>query len=141
VAGDLESWYEVASTLITTFVKESKDAVNRDPADMPTIINRLTDLRDAIANHPTPECALSTHNAILLYARTMLSAFERYGNGDITRDELRPQIDSASHEIETGVFTMLAGLQTGLEAQLEQGRSSQAVTLQPPGPALSPTGP
>jgi hypothetical protein len=131
-AADLEAWYEVASTLINQFVKESKDAVTLAPGDMPPVVTRLTDLRDAIADHPTPECALSTHSAILLHARTVLSAFEHYANGDITREELRSQVDSASQEIETGVAAMLAGLQSGLEVQLEQERTPEIAVPQPP---------
>jgi len=136
-AADLEGWYEVASTLINQFVKESNEAVTLAPDDMPPIIARLTDLRDAIASHPTPECAMSTHSAILLHARTVLSAFEHYGNGEITRDELRRQIDSASQEIETGVAAMLAGLQSGLEVQLEQERTPEIAVPQP-APTSSP---
>jgi hypothetical protein len=124
-AADLETWYEVASTLINQFIKESKDAVTLAPGDMPPIVTRLTDLRDAIADRPTPECALSTHSAILLHARTVLGAFEQYGNGDITRQELRSQVDSASQEIETGVAAMLAGLQSGLEVQLAKERTPE----------------
>jgi hypothetical protein len=138
VTADLESWYEVASTLIATFVSVSKDAVNHDPADMPGIINRLTDLRDAIASRPTPECALSTHNAIMLNARTILLGLQRYGNGDITQQELRTQIDSATQEIETGVTSMLAGLQSGLEQQLAQARTPQALQPQTPPPTSGP---
>jgi len=132
VTANLESWYEVASTLIGTFVSVSKDGADRDPADMPGIISRLTDLRDAIASRPTPECALSTQNAIMLNARTILISFERFGNGDITREELRTQIDSATQEIETGVTAMLAGLQSGLEQQLSQARTPQALLPQTP---------
>jgi hypothetical protein len=139
--GDLESWYEVASTLINTFIQESKKAVDLAPADMPAIISRLTDLRDAIATRPTPECAGATQNAILLYSRTMLSAFERYGNGNITRQELRTKIDSATQEIETGVTSMLAGLQSGLEEQLAQARTPQVAAPQTPLPTPSPANP
>lgn len=138
VTADLESWYEVASTLIATFVSESKNAVDRDPADMPGVVNRLTDLRNAIANRPTPECALSTHNAIMLNVRTILIGFQRYGNGDITRQELRAQVDSATQEIETGVTSMLAGLQSGLEQQLAQARTPQALLPQTPPPTPGP---
>jgi hypothetical protein len=138
---DLESWYEVASTLINTFIQESRSAVDLAPADMPAIISRLTDLRDAIATQPTPECAGETQSAILLHSRTMLSAFERYGNGDITRQELRTRIDSATQEIQTRVTAMLAGLQSGLEERLAQARTPQAAVPQTPLPTPSPANP
>jgi hypothetical protein len=40
-AADLEAWYEVASTLINQFVKESKDAVTLAPGDIPPVVTPL----------------------------------------------------------------------------------------------------
>lgn len=122
--GDLESWNEVAGTLIYTFDQESLAAVELQPFQMTNVIQRLIDLRDTIAAYPTPECATQTHAEILLTIRGMLTAFQRYANGDITQDDLREQINGAHDQINTRITELLATTQADLEARLEQERGA-----------------
>ncbi len=125
---DLESWYEVAGTLVFTFTDESMQAVELQPQDMPSLINRLSTLRDAIAGQPVPECAMPVHTEIIIHIRGMMTAFQRYGNGELTQDDLRAQIGQAKTEIENQVAAMLADTQAGLEDQLQQQRAAATGT-------------
>jgi hypothetical protein len=123
--GDLESWYEVAGTLVNRFGQESMAALNLEPDKVISVVERLIDLREAIAAQPTPECALSVHGEILIRINGMLTSFQRYANGDITQDELRQQIEEANLQIETDIATLLATKQKELEERLRQQRATQ----------------
>ena len=127
----LESWYEVAGTLINTFNQESKAALDFKPAQLPSVIDRLTVLRNAVGEHPAPQCAVTVHDLILLHMRVILSAFQQYANGDLSHDDLRSQVNAASREIETGVATLLARTQVGLEQQLQDQRATQQAPASP----------
>ena len=128
VTGDLESWYEVAGSLLTTFTTESRDAVALPREEVPLKINRLTELRDAIAEQPTPECVVQIHAEILIRMRGILVAFQRYGNGEISQEELRHQIDESTSQIETDVTALLDETAIVLEDQLRQERQNPTAT-------------
>ena len=126
---DLESWYEVAGSLITTFNRESLAAIELTPEQMSVTLNRLIDLRNAIAGQATPECAIPAQTEILLAMRSMLTAFERYANGEIPQDDMSQQIKNASDKIDTDIAALLASTQSDLEEQLREERKE--VTTSP----------
>jgi hypothetical protein len=123
-ARELESWYEVVGTLIMTFSQESAAGLGQEPPATVGVLNRLIDLRDAIAEQSTPECALNVHGEILLQIRAILTAYQRYVNGDIAQDELRVQVEAGTDRIDTEIAALLAGTQAGLEQQLREERAS-----------------
>ena len=123
---DLESWYEVAGSLIQTFRDESEKALGLSPEQTMPVLSRLIDLRDAIALQPAPECALTVHSSLLVQVRTMLTTFQRYINGDIDEEALRSQITESNRHIDTEIRGLLAGTQAGLEQQLREDRATQA---------------
>jgi hypothetical protein len=120
VASELESWLEVAGTLIYTFRDESLAALTLQPGEMVDTLNRLIDLRDAIARQPTPECAVQPQSQILTVIRGMMTAFQRYSNGVITQDELSQQINGAVEQINSQITVLLEAATTDLEARLEE---------------------
>jgi hypothetical protein len=126
--GELESWYEVAGSLITTFNRESLAAIELDPEQMSVTLNRLIDLRNAIAGQPTPECAIPAQTEILLTIRGMLTAFERYTNGEIPQEDMSQQIKIASDKIDTDIAALLESTQSDLEEQLRQERQEAATS-------------
>jgi len=132
---ELSNWYEIAGTLIGTFRDESSTALGRAPDEMGPVLNRLIDLRDAIANQPVPECALQAHGEVVLTMQEMLTAMQRYTNGELTAEELEERIDAGSARIETDVATLLASARGTLEDQLRHERESPQATSEP-SPAL-----
>ena len=122
---DLEAWYEVVSTLITTYRDESRAGVNVKPGDVGPIVNRLVELRDVIGRQPAPECAVLTHNMIMLYIRDILAAYQRYGNGDLSQDGLKAQIDASTSGIDTSVVSLLSTVQGTLEQELADTRATE----------------
>lgn len=120
-----ESWYEIVGTLVQTFASESRAGVDRSPEGAISVLNRLLDLRDAIASRPTPECALIVHNAIMLQVRVTLEAYQWYTERSITQDDLREKVGAAASTIETEIAAMLQGTRIGLEQQLYNERATQ----------------
>jgi hypothetical protein len=92
-ASEVESWLEVSGTLIYTFRDESLAAINLQPDQMENTLNRLIDLRDAIARQATPECAVQPQSLIQSVINSMMIAFQRYTNGVISQEELSQQGD------------------------------------------------
>lgn len=123
---DLESWYEVAGTLVQTFKQDSQNGLGRSPEETASVLNRLIDLRDTIAAQPVPECALTVHSEILLEIRAMLTAYQRYVNGDLASEDLRTQIDAGGARIDTEIAALLSGTQAGLEQQLRDERATES---------------
>ena len=124
---ELSNWYEIAGTLIGTFDDESSAALGRAPDEMGPVLNRLIDLRDAVADQPVPECALQAHGEVVLTMQEMLTAMQRYTNGELTA-ELEERIDAGSARIETDVATLLASARGTLEDQLRHGGKSPQAT-------------
>lgn len=125
---DLESWYEVAGSLIETFSREARGALGLEPQQMPQVLNRLSELRNKIARQPTPECAITAHSEILLTVREVLNSFQRYTNEEITQDELRQQVESATIHIDTEIAALLEATQAGLEEELRKERDAARQT-------------
>ena len=103
--GELESWYEVAGSLVVTFLDESLSVLDGLPD---TLIPALPPigLRDAIAAQPAPECAVLA-TAIFVHApdARRLPVLRRW---DAHRDALRAEVQAAADAISTTV----AGLPT-----------------------------
>jgi hypothetical protein len=128
---ELSDWYEVAGTLIGTFRAESGAALDRAPDEMGPVIQRLIDLRDAIANQPVPECALQAHGEVVATTQEMLTAIQRYVNGDLNGDELEEQIAAGSARIETDVANLLASVRDTLDDQNRRERQTPQATAEP----------
>lgn len=128
---EVEAWYEVASTLIFTFKDDSLAALEASPEEVPSVINRLLELRDRISNQPAPECAFMTQNTILLYTRQVLTAFQRYANNDLSLDDLRAQVEGAARDIDTVVTDLLEQSAENLEQRLREERATQEAQLTP----------
>ena len=120
-----EAWYEVVGTLVQTFADESRQGVETTPEGAISVLNRLLDLRDAIASQPTPECAAMVHNAIMLQVRITLEAYQWYSERSIMQDELREKVEAAAGAIETDIAAMLQGSRIALEQQLYNERATQ----------------
>lgn len=120
----LESWYEIAGTLITSFRDESAEAVALPPAQLTTRFERLQSLRDTIAQSPTPECALDVHSRILTLMRDMLTDFQQYINGDMTQEQVTAAINEANAEIDGEISALLATTASSLEERLRSGEAS-----------------
>lgn len=118
---DLESWLEVSGSLIYIFRDESLAAVNLEPTQMGDTLDRLIELRDTIARQPAPECALQPHSEILIVIRGMLTGFQRYTNGVLSKDELTQQINTAVEQINTHITVLLDSATTDLRNQFDQG--------------------
>ncbi|MBN1202343.1 MAG: hypothetical protein JXJ20_10850 [Anaerolineae bacterium] len=131
--GELESWYEVASTLLYTFREESLAAVDVEPYLLSPIIDRLVNLRDTIARQPTPECATLAHGEIVIVVRRVLEAYQEYANGDINQDDLRKIVEQGSEDIDAHVTALLSGIQVDLEYKLREQRE-QIMTATAAGP-------
>ena len=132
---ELSNWYEIAGTLIGTFDDESSAALGRAPDEMGPVLNRLIDLRDAVADQPVPECALQAHGEVVLTMQEMLTAMQRFTNGELTAEELEERIDAGSARIESDVATLLESARGTLEDQLRRERETPQVTGEP-SPAL-----
>ncbi len=130
VSTDLEGWYEVVSTLIITYRDESRAAVDVEPAEVAPVVNRLVELRDAMGRQPAPECAVLTHNMVMLYVRDILTAYQRYGNGVLSHDALRTQIDASTGEIDTSISDLLKTVQGTLEQELADTRATEGAPSQ-----------
>lgn len=120
VTGELESWLEVSGSLIYTFRDESLAALGLEPNEMVNTLNRLIDLRDAIARQPTPECAVQPQTEIMIMIRGMLLAFQRYSNGILTKDELSQQINEGSAQINSHITVLLDAAMEDFKNRLEQ---------------------
>lgn len=124
--GEMVSWYEVASTLITTFKDESLKGIDGSPQDVASLINyRLIPLRDKIGEQPAPECAALAHNTIMQYMRQILDAFQRYANGDIEKKAMGSEVEAAVKEIDNTITPLLTGTQASLEQRLREERATQ----------------
>lgn len=121
---ELENWYEVTSTLLDTFMTESELALDRPPAEIPTLTNRLIDLRNAIAVHLVPNCVTDLHMHIIAALQDLLDAFQRYANGDSTADEMREQMTLVRSQIEAELAPWLAQIELGLEERLDIERET-----------------
>jgi len=126
VSTDLEAWYEVASTLVFTFRDEARAGVDVKAIEIAPVVNRLVELRDAIGRQPAPECAVMTHNMIMLYVRDILNAYQRYGNGELTQDSLRAQVEASAREIDSSVSDLLNAIQGTLEEDLSDTRATES---------------
>ncbi|MBI5961539.1 MAG: hypothetical protein HY866_22555 [Chloroflexi bacterium] len=122
---EMVAWYEVASTLIFTFKNESQAALELSAVEVPPIIGRLTELRDAVGSQPAPECASMAHNAIMLYMRQILEAYQSFTNGDISKDEQTMAVNAAINEIDNTIGPLLSGTQASLEQRLREERATQ----------------
>lgn len=122
-ATDLESWNETVGTLIYSFSDEAKKAIDLQPHLLGPVLTRLIDLRDAIAGHPTPECAINIQSQILIAMRQMLTALQRYANLEISQDALREQINNADQQIQGEITQLLQTLQPELQTLLERENS------------------
>lgn len=126
--GELSDWYEVAGTLIGTFKDESNAALDREPDVMGPVLDRLIDLRDAITNQPVPECALDAHGEIALAIQEMLTAFQRYINGDLDADGLAEHVTAGSTRIESDVADLLGSVRGTLDEQNRRDRQTPQPT-------------
>jgi hypothetical protein len=128
ITGELSDWYEVAGTLIDTFKDESNAALDRTPDEMRPVLDRLIDLRDAIANQPVPECALDAHGEIVLATQEMLTAIQRYINGDLDADGLAERVTAGSTRIESDVTDLLGAVRGTLDEQNRRARQTPQPT-------------
>jgi len=126
--GELESWYELAGSLVVTFRDESLSALDGLPDTLVPALLRLSDLRDAIAAQPAPECAMLAHNAILVHVRQTLDAFQSYATGTLAEDALRAEVQAAADTISTSVAGLLDTTHIQLEADLREQRATQAAS-------------
>ena len=126
--GELESWYEVAGSLVVTFRDESLSVLDGLPDTLIPALLRLSDLRDAIAAQPAPECAVLAHNAILVHVRQTLDAFQSYAAGTLTEDALRAEVQAAANAISTTVAGLLDTTRIQLEDNLREQRATQAAS-------------
>lgn len=122
--GELEDWYEVAGSLVMEFREESLAALDGLPDTLAPALRRLSDLRNAIASQPAPECAALAHDTSLAYMRQSLEAFQTHAAGTMTESALRSEVQAAADAISTTV----AGLLENTRSQLEQGLSEQRAT-------------
>ncbi len=127
----LESWYEVAGTLIQTFADESRQGVNNSPQGVIPVLTRLFNLRDAIVTRPTPECVVMVHNAIMLQIRATVEAYQWYSEGQISQADLREKVDAAATAIDTDIMSMLKNTRVGLDQQLYDLRATQQAAPPP----------
>lgn len=122
---EMVSWYEIASTLIATYRNESEAALDLSAEEIPPFIGRLAELRDAVGTQPAPECASMAHNAIMLYMRQILEAYQSFANGDITKDEQKMTVTAAIKEIDNTIGPLMAGTQASLEQRLREENATQ----------------
>ena len=126
--GELEDWYELAGSLVVTFRDESLAALDGLPDTLVLALLRLSDLRDAIAAQPVPECAMLAHNTILVHVRQTLDAFQAYAAGKVAEDALRAEVQAAAEAISTTVAGVLDTTRTQLEQGLSEQRATQAAS-------------
>lgn len=117
---ELEDWYEVAQTLLATFIEEASDATDLKPEELGPVIERLLMLRDTIAYQPTPECTVQIQSDILIVIRGALIAFQSFGSGEIDRKELRQRIEDAERQVNTEINDLMTTTQVDLEERLSR---------------------
>jgi len=126
--GELEDWYELAGSLVMRFRDESLAALDGLPDTLVPTLLRLSDLRDAIASQPVPECAVLAHNTILIHLRQSLDAFQSYSAGTMAEDALRAEVRAAANAISTTVADLLENTRIQLETGLSEQRATQAAS-------------
>jgi len=129
---EMVSWYEVASTLITTFKDESQKGIDLSQEEVATLINyRLIPLRDRIGGQPAPECAALAHNTLMLYMRQIIEAFQKYANGDLDKKDMKSQVGVGIQEIDNSITPLLSGIQASLEQRLREESATQEASVTP----------
>jgi hypothetical protein len=116
----LESWFEIVSANLDEFSRVSTDALSKEGPDLAAQINRLSELGFAIAGQPVPEdCALTARGQIMIPVQAILTAYQRFVNGEIGHDALNEIVTSSSTALEQEIVGVLGGVQGRLEEQLQ----------------------
>lgn len=118
-AAELESWYEIASTVARSFFAESLAALNLPREDLSDSLARQSDLLARILQEPAPECAQDAQAAIILPLQAIRDAFGAYYGQQITHDELRARVEAQHTTLNTEVSARLGELAAGLDLLFE----------------------
>lgn len=118
----LESWYEVAVALQQAIQAESLAALELSPEQREFTLARLSDLSQALARQPAPECAALAHGTALLYIEQIEQAFQTYADGALDAQRLREQVTASVKALREDVGSLMVAAGARLTQALEDQR-------------------
>jgi hypothetical protein len=79
----LEGWAQTAFFLTRDFTASLNTAGQAGRGEMTEHVLKMADLRNAMANKPTPDCAVEAQNQLLMVMNEAVDTFQAYHNGEL----------------------------------------------------------
>ena len=115
-ASALEAWTEVASVLAHRFDIESMAALEQPGDSLADTLSRQSDLIDRILAQPVPECAGTTHAALMQRLEAIRAAYTSFDEARIDAEQLRARVTAEHNALTTEVAAMFGDLAAGRDA-------------------------